>query len=107
MKHTIEIDGEQRDIEIKAMDESFIVYRKMYMPPLTSKNIGTIASNDDVPQLERFRRKVWLEIIDEFFKRYYDIVSKTAFSQTFLRLPGCVFHSAQANRPNEVSHVCI
>ena len=43
MKHTIEIDGEQRDIEIKAMDESFIVYRKMYMPPLTSKNIGTIA----------------------------------------------------------------
>ena len=63
MKHTIEIDGDQRDIEIKAMDE--------------------------------------------FLKRYYDIVSKTAFPQTFLRLPGCVFHSAQANRPKEVSHVCI
>jgi hypothetical protein len=30
-KHTIEIDGDQRDIEIMAMDESFIVYRKMYM----------------------------------------------------------------------------
>jgi hypothetical protein len=107
MKHTIEIDGEQRDIEIKAMDESFIVYRKMYMPPLTPKNIGTIASHDDVPQLERFRRKVWLEIIDEFFKRYYEIVSKTAFSQFSSRLPVCVVHSAQANRPKEVSHVFI
>jgi len=107
MKRTIEIDSEQRDIEINAMVESFIVYRKMYMPPLTPKNIGTIASHDDVPQLERFRRKFWLEIIEKFFKRYYEIVSKTAFSQTSSRLPACVVHSVQANRPKEVSHVCI
>ncbi len=67
----------------------------------------SIASHDDIPQLEHFRGKVWLEIIEEFFKRYYDIVLKLAFSQAFLRLPGCVVHSAQANRPKEISHVCI
>jgi len=77
------------------------------MPPLTPENIDTIASHDDVPQLERFRGKVWLEIIEEFFKKYYEIVSKATFSQAFLRLPGYVIHSAQANRPKEVSHVFI
>ncbi len=45
------------------------------------------------------------KIIVSYFKRYYEIVSKAAFSQAFLRLPGCVVHSAQANRPKEVSHV--
>ena len=45
------------------------------------------------------------KIIVAYFKRYYEIVSKAAFSQAFLRLPGCVVHSAQANRPKEVSHV--
>jgi hypothetical protein len=45
------------------------------------------------------------KIIVSYFKRYYEIVSKAAFSQAFLRLPGCVVHSAQANRAKEVSHV--
>jgi hypothetical protein len=45
------------------------------------------------------------KIIVSYFKRYYEIVSKAAFSQAFLRLPGCVVHSAQANRRKEVSHV--
>ena len=35
MKHPIEIDDEQRDIEIRAMDESFVLYRKMYVSPIT------------------------------------------------------------------------
>jgi hypothetical protein len=43
--------------------------------------------------------------IVSYFKRYYEIVSKAAFSQAFLRLPGCFVHSAQANRAKEVSHV--
>jgi hypothetical protein len=43
--------------------------------------------------------------IVSYFKRYYEIVSKAAFSQAFLRLPVCDVHSAQANRPKEVSHV--
>lgn len=43
--------------------------------------------------------------IVSYFKRYYEIVSKAAFSQAFFRSPGCVVHSAQANRPKEVSHV--
>ena len=34
-----------------------------------------------------------------------DKSSLNAVVQAFLRLPGCVVHSAQANRPKEVSHV--
>lgn len=45
------------------------------------------------------------KIIVSYFKSYYEIVSKAAFSQALLRLPGCVVHSAKANRPKEVSHV--
>ena len=78
MKHTIQIDNEQRDIEIRAMDESFIVYRKMYVPPLTPENIDTIAPHDDVPQLERFRRKGWLEVIEEFFRREIRVIGSCA-----------------------------
>ena len=70
MKHTIAIDGEQRDMEINAIVESFIVYKKMYMPPFTPENIGKIASHDNVPQLKRFWGKVWLVIIEEFYKTY-------------------------------------
>ncbi len=69
MKHTIDIDGERRDIEIKAMDESFVVYRKMYVPPLTAENIGTIGPHDDVKQLERFRREGWLKVMEAFFRK--------------------------------------
>jgi hypothetical protein len=42
MKHPITIDGQQREIDIRPMDEDFIVYRKMYAPPLTRDNIGRI-----------------------------------------------------------------
>jgi hypothetical protein len=45
------------------------------------------------------------KIIVSYFKRYYEIVSKAAFSQAFLRLPRCDVHLAQANRQKEVSHV--
>ena len=42
MKHRIVVDGQERDIEIRAMDEKFIVYRKMFAPPLTPENIGKV-----------------------------------------------------------------
>ena len=69
MKHTIEIDGEQCDIEIRAMDESFIVYRKMYVPPLTRDNIGNVNPGDWAEHLEQFKRKGWQEVIEAFFRK--------------------------------------
>jgi GNAT superfamily N-acetyltransferase len=78
MKHVIEIDGKPREISIRAMDESFIVYRKMYVPPLTPENIGTIAPHDDVRQLERFRRKGWLHVLEEFFRRQIRTIGSCA-----------------------------
>jgi len=38
MKHGIVLGGRAKDIEIRAMDESFIVYRTMYVAPLTREN---------------------------------------------------------------------
>ncbi|KPK83515.1 MAG: hypothetical protein AMJ81_08065 [Phycisphaerae bacterium SM23_33] len=60
MKHSITVGGEERVIDIRAMDEDFIVFRKMYDPPLTAQNIRTFGPHDDVAQLE---------VIEEFFRK--------------------------------------
>jgi hypothetical protein len=65
VKHTIEIDGDQRDIEIRPMDEGFIVYRKMYLPPITRENLDT-GGPDDPPCLTDFLRSDAPRIIKEF-----------------------------------------
>jgi hypothetical protein len=39
VKHRIALDGHARDTDIRAMDESFVVYRTMYVPPLTREDI--------------------------------------------------------------------
>ena len=39
MKHTITIDGEKRNLEIRAMDESFIMYDKLWKAPLRWKGL--------------------------------------------------------------------
>ena len=46
MKHQITVDGQERQIDIRPMDEDFIVYRKMYVPPLTLENIGQVNPGD-------------------------------------------------------------
>jgi len=69
MRHTIRFDGELRVIDIRLMDESFIVFRKMYKPPLTPENIGKINPGDWSEHLERFREKGWQDIIKEFFRK--------------------------------------
>ncbi|KKL45882.1 hypothetical protein LCGC14_2351200, partial [marine sediment metagenome] len=74
MKHQIEIDGQMRDIEIKAMDESFIVYRKMYKAPLTPENIGKINPWDYREHLEEFKAKGWQKVIEDFFRKQIQIV---------------------------------
>ena len=39
MNHTITIDGERRDLEIRAMDESFIMYNKLWRAPLRRQDL--------------------------------------------------------------------
>ncbi len=41
MEHRITIDGHEKVLDIRAMDEGFIVYRKMFTAPLTADNMAT------------------------------------------------------------------
>jgi len=68
MRHTILIDGDERDIDIQAMDESFIVYRKMHVPPLTPANIGSVRPGDPAG-LAEFLKSDRPRIIEEFFRK--------------------------------------
>jgi hypothetical protein len=56
MKHRISFNGASRDIDIRLMDETFIVYRKMYRPPLTPETIARINPGDWVEHLNRFKQ---------------------------------------------------
>ena len=69
MKHPIKIGGLQRDIDIRPMDEDFIVYRKMYVPPLTRESISEVNPGDWREHLEEFKRAGWQELIREFLRR--------------------------------------
>jgi len=57
MTHTFRFDGELRVIDIRLMDESFIVFRKMYTPPLTPENIGKTSPGDPSDIIREFFRK--------------------------------------------------
>ena len=70
MKHTIEIDGQAKAIDIRAMDETFIVYRKMYVPPLTRDNIGKVNPGDWAEHLERFQKNGWQRVIEQFMRKH-------------------------------------
>lgn len=61
MKHTITIDGRRRDLDIRPMDESFIVYRKMFNPPLTPRNIGDFVPGD--------ARQAGFKTVEAFLRR--------------------------------------
>ncbi len=66
MKHTITIDGQKRDLDIRPMDESFIVYRKMFAPPLAPDNIGDFAPGD--------ARQAGFRTVEEFFRKQIRMV---------------------------------
>ncbi len=70
MKHTIEIDGECRDIEIKAMDESLIVWRKMFEAPLTADNMETV----DPEYLAVGRADGRFKVFEKFFRKQIQMV---------------------------------
>jgi GNAT superfamily N-acetyltransferase len=78
MKHTIEMDGEKRDIDIRPMDESFIVYRKMYAPPLTRDNIGKVNPGDWAEHLERFQKNGWQRLIERFMRDHIGAIGSCA-----------------------------
>jgi GNAT superfamily N-acetyltransferase len=69
MKHSIIIGGLPREIDIRPMDEEFIVYRKMYVPPLTRENISQINPGDWREQIEEFKRAGWHQVIEGFLLR--------------------------------------
>jgi hypothetical protein len=78
VEHRITINGQERVIDIRAMDESFIVYRKMYKPPLTRENISVFAEHDDVKQLERFKEAGWLDAMREFLRKQIRTIGSCA-----------------------------
>jgi len=78
MEHPITIDGQERVIDIRAMDEDFIVYRKMYQAPLTRENIGKINPWDWREHLEEFRAKGWQKVIEDFFRKHIRAIGSCA-----------------------------
>jgi GNAT superfamily N-acetyltransferase len=74
MKHTILVDDKTKVIDVRLMAESFIVYRKMYQPPLTPDNIDEINPGDWAEHLEQFKREGWQQIIEEFFRKQIRII---------------------------------
>ena len=77
MKHTIEIDGGQRDIDIRPMDETFVVYRKMYVPPITRENIDT-GTPDDPACLGEFLRSDAPRVIESFLRKQIRAIGSCA-----------------------------
>ena len=77
MRHTIEINGERREIHIRPMDEDFIVYRKMYVPPITRDNIGT-GTPDDPDCLGEFLRSDAPRIIESFLRKQIRAIGSCA-----------------------------
>jgi GNAT superfamily N-acetyltransferase len=78
MKHTIDIDGVKHDLDIRAMGEDFVVYRKMYVPPLTRENIGKVNPGDWAEHLERFRKNGWQNLIERFLRDHIRAIGSCA-----------------------------
>ena len=57
MRHTITIDGERRDIDIRAMDESFIMYDKLWKAPLKRGALPKPAPGTTGHVIQEFFRK--------------------------------------------------
>lgn len=78
MKHSIVFEEQDRDIDIRPMDERFIVYRKMYAPPLTPANIGSVNPGDCTEHLERFKKEGWQKVIEGFFRTQIRVLGSCA-----------------------------
>jgi GNAT superfamily N-acetyltransferase len=78
VRHAIAVDGQERGIEIRAMGEGFIVYRKMYVPPLTPDNIGKVNPGDWAEHLEKFGDRRWRKLIEEFLRKHIQVIGSCA-----------------------------
>jgi hypothetical protein len=65
MQHRITIDGRERVIDIRAMDEDFILWRKMFTPPLTRQSMETA----DPAYLAKGRADGRFDVFKEFFRK--------------------------------------
>lgn len=57
MNHRVMIGGVQKDLDIRAMDESFIVYCKLLDAPLTRQSVGVPEQETDAYVVQDFFRK--------------------------------------------------
>jgi len=74
MEHRIRIDGRERVLDIRPMDESFIVWRKMFTPPLTAENMETA----DPEYLAPGRADGRFETFKEFFRKQIRAIGSCA-----------------------------
>ena len=70
VRHVIEIDGRPRDIDIRAMDESLIVWRKMFTAPLSPDNMETA----DPEYLAAGHADGRFKVFKEFFRKQIRVV---------------------------------
>jgi hypothetical protein len=77
VKHRIQIDRVERDLDIRAMDASFVVYRKMYAPPLTPANIGKVNPGDP-PGLARYLNSDGPKVIEAFLLKQIRAIDSCA-----------------------------
>lgn len=57
MKHSITIDGEKRDLDIRAMDETFIMYDKLWKAPLRRQDLPPPELGTTAYTIQEFLRR--------------------------------------------------
>lgn len=57
MKHSITIDGETRNLDIRAMDESFIMYDKLWKAPLRRQDLPPAEPGTTAYTIQEFLRR--------------------------------------------------
>jgi len=57
MRHTITIDGEERDLDICAMDEGFIMYDKLWEAPLMRQDLPPPEPGTTAHSIQEFLRR--------------------------------------------------
>jgi GNAT superfamily N-acetyltransferase len=70
VKHIVLIEGKKRVLDIRAMDENFIIWRKLITPPLNAMNMKT----SDPEYLEQGYTDGRFQVFNEFFRKQIQII---------------------------------